>query len=125
MPNILSTHASPELYNRVETLGQIEGQSNSQMVLAAVEFWTQLPPEAHRAIRQIQEMGEHVARRLVRQVTRETLDLQFEAANAGVAASVRLPGDLAPLVGPDADDQTFLDSADAAIAQAARATYAT
>lgn len=118
MAKTLSTQAPPELYARVEELVREEGQTTSQVVLAAVDFWTQLPPETHLAIRRL--MAGDQAGELVRHVVSDALDLQFNLASARVAASMRVPAEVAAVIGPEADDAAFLDAADAVLASSRR-----
>lgn len=115
MTKTLSAQAPEELCRRVDKLGDAEGRSRSQVVLAAVEFWTHLPPEAHLAIRQIQAMGEEVAARLYRHVASDALDVQFAAARERIVATMNVPAELAVTLGPAAEDDAFLDAASAAV----------
>lgn len=124
MPRTLSTQAPEQLADRVERLAAEEGRNRSQVVLAAVEFWSQLSPEAHLAITRVQAMGEEMRTRLLRQLEREALDFQFTAVRERIAATMTVPEDISIRVEPSDDDGTVLDAAEALVAKAAGARRA-
>jgi len=121
MPRTLSTQAPAQLADRVERLAAEEGRNRSQVVLAAIEFWTQLSPEAHLAITRVQAMGEEMRTRLLRQLEREALDFQFTAVRERIAATLTVPRDVPMPSAHSDDDGELLDVAAALIAQSAGA----
>ena len=110
MPRTLSTQAPEQLADRVERLAAEEGRNRSQVVLAAIEFWSQLSPEAHLAITRVQAMGDEMRARLLRQLEREALNFQFTAVRERIAATMVPPVDVT-----DATD--LADAAEALVAQ--------
>ena len=116
MTKTLSTQAPAALAARIDHLAQAEGRNRSQVVIAALEFWAQLSPEAHFAIGRIQAMSEELRVCLARQVERDVLDVQFAALRDRIVTSLTVPDDLARQLDADADDDAFLDAAVAAVA---------
>jgi len=114
MPRTLSTQAPEQLADRVERLAAEEGRNRSQVVLAAIEFWSQLSPEAHLAITRVQAMGDEMRARLLRQLEREALNFQFTAVRERIAATMVLPDAIADAI---RDDTDLADAADALVAQ--------
>jgi hypothetical protein len=89
----ISMHASEETARRVEQVSRLEDRSPSQIASAALNFYLQLPSEAHTALRHVQALGtsEDVAR-ISRKVARLLLDAQFEVAEQRVVASMTTQG---------------------------------
>lgn len=85
----ISMHASEETVRRVEHVSRVEDRSPSQIASAALNFYLQLPPEAHTALRHVQALGtsDDVAR-ISRKMARLLLDAQFEVAERRVVASM-------------------------------------
>jgi hypothetical protein len=108
----LSAQATPALVERVEALRQEEGQTASQVVLQAVDFWTRLPAEAHLAIRRLAAADR--VDQLVQRVLSEALDLQFQLASQRVATTMQLSAEVDASL-PTATDDELLATADAAL----------
>ena len=111
MARTLSAQAPDELADRVERAALEEGRNRSQFVLAAVEFWSQLSPEAHLAITRVETMGADMRQRLFRQIEREVLDFQFTAVRERIAATLSVPPEAAVGELTSASDDMLLDAA--------------
>jgi|GEM_PF-6675623 len=116
MAKTLSARAPDALAARIDQIAKNAGRSRSQVILAALEFWTQLSPEVHVAISGIQGMNEERRARLVRDVERDVLDIQFGAVRERVIAQLQVPDALAGPLAAEANDAAFLDAAVAAVA---------
>jgi hypothetical protein len=85
----LYAQPSEELARRIERTKQLANQSNAQVVLEAVDFWTLMPPEAHLALRRIEHTaGRKVMERAVRQFARDLIGLQYDQVAERVSADM-------------------------------------
>ena len=89
----ISMHASEETARRVEQVSRLEDRSPSQIASAALNFYLQLPSEAHTALRHVQALGTREdVERISRKMARLLLDAQFEVAERRVVASMTSGG---------------------------------
>lgn len=93
----LSTSVDEETAKLVDVLALTEDRSPSQIVASALRLYLRLPPEAHRALRVVEAVGEEQERReVVHELTRALLNGEFAAARRRTAATLnfdREPGD--------------------------------
>jgi hypothetical protein len=89
----ISMHASEEIARRVEHVSRMEDRSPSQIASAALNFYLQLTPEAHTALRHVQALGTaEDVERVSREMARLLLDAQFEVAERRVVAAMKTQG---------------------------------
>lgn len=85
----ISMHATEETARLIEHIARVEDRSPSQIASAALNFYLQLPSEAHSALRYVQGLGtDEDVDRVSRKIARLLLDAQFEVAEQRLVASM-------------------------------------
>jgi predicted transcriptional regulator len=82
----LSVHADEATRERVREIARHEDRPTSQVVNAALRFYTLLPEEARAALRRLE--GDAAQERAARTAARAILELEAEAAEQAVAAEL-------------------------------------
>ena len=82
----LSVHADEATRERVREIARHEDRPTSQVVNAALRFYTLLPEEARAALRRLD--GEAAQELAVRAAARAILELEAEAAEQAVVAEL-------------------------------------
>jgi hypothetical protein len=89
----ISMHATEETARLIEHVARVEDRSPSQIASAALNFYLQLPSEAHSALRYVQGLGtDEDVDRVSRKIARLLLDAQFEVAEQRMVASMSTLG---------------------------------
>lgn len=85
----VSAHVSEEIVRRIEQIAQLEARPVSQIVAAAVAFYTRLPAEAHQSLRTLEAFGGEAALDAVtRGVARAIVAAAFDLTTHRVAAAI-------------------------------------
>jgi hypothetical protein len=77
----ISMHASEDTVRRMEHVSRVEDRTPSQIASAALNFYLQLNPEVHSALRYVQALGTaDDLTRVNRDIARLLLDAQYQLA---------------------------------------------
>jgi hypothetical protein len=86
----ISAYADGETATAIERIAHNEDRPPAQVAAAALRFYALLPPEAHAAFRRIEKLGTPAdADRLAREISRKTLDAQWEVAHRQFVAELQ------------------------------------
>ena len=87
----ISAYADEETARIVERIAQLEDRSPAQIAAAALRFYVHLPAEAHAAFRRIEKVGTiEDMDALAREITRKTVDAEWEVAHRQFVAEMKV-----------------------------------
>ncbi len=86
----ISAYADEVTASVIERIAQSEDRSPAQIAAAALRFYVRLPSEAHAAFRRIEKMGtDQDMDMLSREISRKTLDAEWEVAHRRLIAEMK------------------------------------
>lgn len=89
----ISAYADEKTAGVVERIAQLEDRSPAQIAAAALRFYVRLPAEAHAAFRRVEKLGtDRDMDALAREITRKTLDAEWEVAHRQLVAEMTVEG---------------------------------
>lgn len=85
----VSAHVSEEVVRRIEHTARLDARPVSQVVAAAIAFYTRLPADAHQALRTVEALGGEAAlNTAVHKVAREMIAAAFDVAERRLAEAI-------------------------------------
>jgi hypothetical protein len=86
----ISAYADAKTASVIERIAQSEDRSPAQIAAAALRFYARLPAEAHAAFRRIEKLGTaQDIDTLAREITRKTLDAEWEVAHRQLVTEMK------------------------------------
>ena len=85
----VSAHVSEEVVRRIEQIARLEARPVSQVVAAALAFYTRLPADAHQSLRTVEALGGEAALdAAVYRVARDLIVAAFDVTERRVAEAI-------------------------------------
>ena len=87
----ISAYADENTARDVERIAELEDRSPAQVAAAALRFYVRLPAEARAAFRRVEKLGTgQDIDALTREITRKTLDAEWEVAHRQLVAEMKV-----------------------------------